>query len=656
MRRQYFFILLLLLAVCGCSVCRNANRPGKDVSPYEFGLRECRTDVERYKVLLLAHQTALARGVGVDYSGIRSVNIEVPDKKSTIPLSASTDFQGCVFNVKNTVGDVVLFSRIATMHEASLLKAKVDSRDYSSIPALRRGLHLVVLEDKTPWVENREGHDYPAYRKDVVIVKDGKAQNATIMPYNTRQTNLVCSYAPIRDTAITISNIVINRTKESTKKTFCFAIRGVYNVRMNNVTVNTPEETGLWADGVIKVRDCAVVALDGIKINGTYSLIDKYGYGFDLDNVYDFRLTNSYGHGKWGVFGTNNINRLSVEDCDLNRVDIHLYGRDVRIADCKLSGAYNQFSGVYGDIVMERCHFSNFTPLINGTSYNAYVPYNLYVRDCVWDVTPEKCTLLSMGSLKDKINSRDELSKKSWPNVYIDRLTVNVPAGVKNVTVLNIGSEVTYEKPVGNLSVVDIKGVTFKYDKTAKEAASLVVCNRRVDVENAMRCSLKDVHLLKGGESQISQAKEKYLYPGSVIFNLHSKAGEDVSVSSSSVGYNVNSNYEYDLAYDNCTLAYVRCAPSDLREFGTKRRTYRNCRLFLNNGDSNKYFIDNLASYEGCEFIPCSNLEIDFYGKAIDVKFKDCSTSVKKGVRYTKALSKVRLNGGRFDGKKWTKE
>ena len=649
-------IVLSTLLLCGCATCRKTQKETIGISPYEFGLREVRTDVDRYKVILATHQEAVKRGVNVNYSGIKTLNIEIPDKHSTIPLTTHTDFRGCVINVRNKIGDVALFSRVATPTDVVLNTRQVDEGNFSSVSALKKGLMLLILEDKTPWVDNRAGHDYPAYRKDILVIEDGMADNQPIMPYTTRQTQLSSSYIAVMDTAFTISNVVINRTKDSSKKTFCFSVKGAYNVQLSNIEVNTPDGTGLWADGVIKLRDCAVVNCDKILIKGTYSLKDKYGYGFDLDNVYRFKISNSYGHGNWGVFGTNNINVMEVQNCDLNRVDIHLYGRNVHISDCVLTGGYNQFSGVYGDIVMERCRFTDFCPLINGSSYNAYVPYNLYFKDCVWDVSLDKNSLLDLSSLKEKINTRDELTKKAWPNIYIDGLTVNIPAGLSTVNLINVGSKVTYSSSVGNLKDFEIKHLLFNYAKGVTETASLVLCNQRVLFENVISCTLDDVQLLNGGEKKIVQAKTKYLYPGSVTYNLHSKAGERFTVSNSSLSYNVNSNYEYDLFYDNCVLAYVRCTPSDLGEFAPRRRTYQNCKLYLNNGDSGKYYLDNLASYTNCELIPCSDLDIDFTGKVISVEFRNCIKRDDSGVLRTRTAMKNRFANGRFDGKTWTVE
>ena len=645
------FCLVLALLCSDCSVFQKSGQNHQMVSPCEFGLREAKTDIERFYVLLATHKAALERGVDVDYSGIESLNIEIPDKESTIPLGRNTDFKDCVINVRNNIGNIALFSKATSALDIELSKKMVDRGEYYSVKPLRKGGSLLILEDKTPWVNNREGHNYPAYRKDVIMVKNGKAQGETIMPYNTHQTLLQCSYIPITESSVHIQNVVINRTKDSKSKTYCFRIRGQYNVHLDNITVNTPDGMGLWGDGVFMVSDCVDVFCNKIVINGTYSLKDKYGYGFDLNNVNGFYLSDSFGHGNWGIFGTNNIQRLKVRNSDLNRVDIHLYGRDVSISDCKLSNGYNQFSGVYGDVLLERCSFERFTPIINGTSYNAYVPYNLHFVDCVWNVAESNNTFITIGFLKDEINPREELSKKHWPNIVVDRLTVNIQGNVKSINLIQLGSGVTYKQPVGYMSEVVLKHVLFNYLDKEAESTSLIICNKPVIVENDLSCKLEDVHIINDRNGIIKQAHTKHSYPGSVTYNLHSAAKELFRVVNSSVGYNVNSCYEYDLEYENCTLAYVRATPWDIKQLSQRRRKYKNCLIYLNNADSDKYYIDNLARYDKCEFIPCSNMDIDFQGKSIDVSFSDCFIKGTVGKR-SLFISAERING-RYDGNNW---
>ena len=655
-KKTIWLILFSLIFVNGCSASGKSriNR-GRDISPLSFGLLDARSDIERYNVLLTAHKEAVERGVGVNYSGIKSINIEVPDKNSTIPISSHTDFRGCVINVRNNVGDVVLFSRVKTAKEIDIPDVVVDSGIFESISALKKGMKLLVLEDQTPWVENREGYGYSAFRKDILVLKEGKALNSPIMPYCTKQTVLKCSYVNIEDTIVSISNVVINRTTDSRKKTYGFLIKGSYNVQLKNITVNTPEGTGLWADGIIKIRDCAHVIAKSIKINGTYSLKDKYGYGFELDNVYDFLLCDSYGHGNWGVFGSNNMNGLNVKKCNLNRVDIHLYGRNVHISDSKLSQAYNQFSGVYGEIIMERCRFSDFIPLINGTSYNTYVPYDLYIKECEWDVTEKKNILLRIGLLQNTINKREELAKKSWPNIYIDGLSVNIPNGLESIILVELGTDVSYPYAVGNICAIHIKNLSFNYNNNAKERISLILCNKPVTFENKITCNFENIKLLNKCEKDLSQSKTEYDCSGAIIYNIHSNKGEIISVNNSILSFGDNSNYQYDITYNNCVISNIGLSPSIAKYYLTKRREYNGCKLYLNIVDGGKYYLDNLASYHNCNLFPLNNFDIDFNGPPIDLKFDNCYIGGGKRKQYYRRNNMTRkLINSSFDGESWS--
>ena len=102
MKYRFLYLLCLIILFLSCRVSRTTKPHSKGYSPINFGLQEAKTGVERYKVLLKTHQAALAAGKDVDYTGIKSIDIEIPDNFKTIPLTNNNDFKGCIFNVKNT--------------------------------------------------------------------------------------------------------------------------------------------------------------------------------------------------------------------------------------------------------------------------------------------------------------------------------------------------------------------------------------------------------------------------------------------------------------------------------------------------------------------------------------------------------------------------
>ena len=78
-RRNRLCLLLVLLVLYSCSANQQSLR--KDVlglSPYEYGLAEAISDVERYNVLYRTHVSAIKSGRSVDYHGISKIYIEIP--------------------------------------------------------------------------------------------------------------------------------------------------------------------------------------------------------------------------------------------------------------------------------------------------------------------------------------------------------------------------------------------------------------------------------------------------------------------------------------------------------------------------------------------------------------------------------------------------
>ena len=86
--------LFCVAIIVSCSLLKNGGQKNKtNISPYDFGLSQARTGIERYGVLLKTHKAAVAAGVDVDYSGIKNIDIEIPEKFTTIPLTTNNDFK-----------------------------------------------------------------------------------------------------------------------------------------------------------------------------------------------------------------------------------------------------------------------------------------------------------------------------------------------------------------------------------------------------------------------------------------------------------------------------------------------------------------------------------------------------------------------------------
>lgn len=417
---RFLVTLFIILIPASCSSSRFAHKEKKDVSPYEYGLAIAKTGVDRYNVLLKTHQAAVAKGVNVDYSGIYSIDLEIPRNAMSIPLTAVNDFKGTTFRVINTNRNFALFESKNQMKSISVNAAQIDNGNFQSNNQLRKGKYILSISDSRPWVEQRKGYSYGAVRKDILLIENGKSKNKPVANYNNRYSQPEAKFCPV-DEGIVVKNLTLVRNDASTEKTFLFIIEGKNEVHIKNVTIETPE-SDLTGDRAISVSNSTNVRMEDVTINGTYSLSNKYGYGISLDNVWNVTFTRLVADGKWGVFGNKNVSNCTLDDCRMNRFDIHCYGKDVFLNNCKFYKLYNQFSSVYGKVAFNKCEFRDFVPVLIETSYNAYTEFDLTFNDCIFYTTKDKNYLINTGSLSGENNSRHELSVKKLPKVHVNNL------------------------------------------------------------------------------------------------------------------------------------------------------------------------------------------------------------------------------------------
>ena len=427
--KQVSFKILSIISVIlffnSCSSCRHTQLIG-NLSPYDYGLRNAKTGKERYDALYRVHQAALNEGKRVDYSGIKRIDLDIPANAKSIPLNVDNDFGGVVFNVTNNAKDLSLFTYQAHPKKIVINKSDIDRGIFLEYPELARGNHLLIISDQYQWVEKRKNHDYGHVRKDIILIQDGRAQNSVIMPYNNHYSDPICVYYEIPPSGLTIQGLTLNRSSSCTKKTYLCSITGADNVLLRNIIINTPEST-LTGDNAIKITNCSNVMLEDVSVNGTYSRKDYWGYGVSLDNIWNTRINRLNGDGNWGVFGNNNLNVVSVSNSDINRFDIHCYGRDVSFDNTIFRGLYNQFSSLYGTLDFSNCKFLDFTPILFESSYSAYTPFKIVLKDCSWVISrKEKSYFISAGTGLANENARPELQNVYWPDIKIDNLDISI--------------------------------------------------------------------------------------------------------------------------------------------------------------------------------------------------------------------------------------
>lgn len=521
----FTFLLIIALAATSCAACRQ--RHGATVSPLDFGLRKARTGVERYGALYKAHSVALAQGKTVDYSRIKKVEIEIPNGANSIPLTVNTDFKGATITVVNNSKDLFLFEYKGTTAPISVMPQEVDTKRYSTQP-LQKGLFLLIVKDKNPWVRIREGHTYGAIRKDIVLIEDGVGKDGPCSPYNNKYSSPVFSYREVTATEKSFTNLTFVRKPGCKNRTKLVKFSNEINIRIAGISITTPPGT-LIGDQAICVNDCANVLIEDVTIDGTYSTAEKYGYGFSMDNCWNVTLRNITASAPWGVFGSNNLHQVKLENCNVNRFDIHCYGKDVKCLNCTFNNTGGQYSSVFGTIQYENCTFNDASPYTNRPDYNAYVGFDLVINNCVWNPTRKKYFLVNLQQWSDKVNEREELKQKCLPNIRISNLTVHVPEGCTTIDVLHLPRTLTYPKPAGYISEIKIDGVEFRYAQF-QQTPKLRLSSGEIRTEQDLDCRLNALQLkpvMRGAATINSQETEGY---GNVEVNFRNRNGGKITI------------------------------------------------------------------------------------------------------------------------------
>ncbi len=459
-----------------------------------YGWRNARNGAQRAKVLFDAQTDAVKKNTTVDYSGIKKIDLEITEEFQTIPLTGQDDFCGIEFIVKNNTKDVFLFSLIKKAKTIEVDKRLLDGKCFKSIPMLCEGEYLLVIKDKNLWVDNRVGYSYGHTRKDILLIKDGISQNRVVASYNNQQSDPECEVIKIISPQCRVANFRLTRSPESKYKTYCLRIKGVAHLSIEGVVVNTPE-SDLASDKAINIVDCADVTLKDVTINGTYSQDNKYGYGININNAWHTNMVNVQGGAKWGVLGNNNLNDTYLTHCQLNRFDLHCYGKNVFLSDCIFDGGSHGWncggSSIYGIVKYDRCSFFRCIPFSMGDSYKTAVGVDVVFNDCFFYVTTNKKSICRTRVLNDNINHRSGLSKKCLPNIEINNMTINVPKGVSEIYLYNVG-EVLYSESVGYLQNVKINGLTINCE-SPDQSVNLKFIDTVIKTDKRIKVDVSDL-------------------------------------------------------------------------------------------------------------------------------------------------------------------
>ncbi|MCQ2299135.1 MAG: hypothetical protein MJZ81_03315 [Bacteroidales bacterium] len=474
----------------------------QNLSPMQFGFDTCRDGLSRYWAIYNTHVAAKEAGVDVDYSALANTTIELTLPSPAplfIPLTRHNDFYNVLFYVLDTVSDRYLF-RIGDDNytEINVDPALVDAGDFRSVPELATGEHLLSMNDANPWVAERLGFGEPAWRMDVLYIVDGKAQNTVVSSYQTEATKMRCYEIPVDSEAKEIKNLHLRRHHLSTHKLCLFSCYFQNNVNISNISVFTPQSKPfkhvnntadlvarcqstqepklqnlssktkykLLSDAAIYIQTSTNIHCKDIYVDGTYSIPGRNGYAISCNNTWNATFRHVVADGNWGVWGNNNMSNTTLEDCDVNRFDIHCYGKDVTARRCTFRKKQIQFSSLFGTLQFDSCQFLDCIPVSIRGSYNAFTPFDIVVNNCYLQATRTHHQLVDFGIRETKRNSRPELHDRLLPSIEIVSLTVDLPDNVRYFDIIQPSGKTKMSKDAfDNDRKIEIKGLYFMKSK-----------------------------------------------------------------------------------------------------------------------------------------------------------------------------------------------
>lgn len=134
---------------------------------------------------------------------------------------------------------------------------------------------------------------------------------------------LTCQFTPSPQTWIEIEGFTADETSYNNQVLFRIE-RGLTKVRNISIQPRGKNAMPVNVNYLFRVVNCVNVVLEDMIIAGQTT----YGgntYGIVFDNCADITLSRLYGRGRntWGVMESNNVNGVYVNDCNMNRLDVH---------------------------------------------------------------------------------------------------------------------------------------------------------------------------------------------------------------------------------------------------------------------------------------------------------------------------------------------
>ena len=473
------------------------------------------TPENRYRAIHDIHATYAAQNVSIVYpeptnGGIIDIAMIGQQGYGAIKLSERTNFNGWTFRVTTSTiyppsGEQFLFYFQKYRSEQDIIpiaptRREIDTGCFHDVEGMTDALCLVEIQDQNTWTfRNDTPNTYvgqlpwsnwnendPIKRKDILLVKNKEAVNRPIAPYNTVMSEPTCQYVLVNSREKVFENVTFERTSNCAVRVNLLHSFYTNNITIRNVTVITDDPSAFVKDCCINIGNATNVRLENINFaTKLYSTETAAGYGIQLNNVWNVKMVNLQASKPiWGVVGTNNVNHMELEGVpdgqatdpvfQLNRLDIHCYGRDIICKNCTFTNetnttqytfhTLNRFSSLMGYLRYENCVFDGFRPVRMDTGYNAFMGYDLYFKNCTVVVRRSQFNyLLDMGFWGAPRNQRLELRKKCWPNITIENMILKVNDDINQIDLYHLLDRGVYTDGIDYLEHIKIRNLEWKH-------------------------------------------------------------------------------------------------------------------------------------------------------------------------------------------------
>ncbi len=463
-----------------------------------------------YERIRELHQAAFLLGedTRVEYPHKMMVDIEIPSGATPIPLTRNTDFNGCTFWVENTsVDNLFLFSMDRrndlldneTVDFDALAQAArrvtvsgdvIDGGDFSSVPVLAQGHKLLYVYDPQVWSVRR---NLRIYRRDIIHIVEGKAQNRPIQPY-TNTAGLICLYDDVDENIPpSFENLSFRRQPSSSKRTFLLKANGQIGLQIHGISIYTPREDSSQVerpvygfDQCLFVRHSVNTHFENILVDGSYSAKTSPGYALRMINLANTSLREVRADGAWGVTCGFYLNTVTLDGCVLNRFDCHCYGADFVYRYCTictgteyfLGNCYCQLANAHGYMLFSHCRFVGVRPMVIDSSYStAFSGFELTYQNCYFEVSSQFYYLV------EGLTYDDSVPKRSLPNLKLRDCRFCLPENFppNRIFLFHFNNQADaglYRDTVDYLTHVDVENVHILSE--SMNSVPVLLCNKNL--------------------------------------------------------------------------------------------------------------------------------------------------------------------------------